>query len=81
MTAVLPSLHSALVVIADPDDESFGLGGVLDHLAIQGVRVRVLCLTRGEASTLGDVEEELQGAHDRIVLRPPALPTGNQGGS
>jgi LmbE family N-acetylglucosaminyl deacetylase len=44
---------SALVVVAHPDDESFGLGGVLASLTASGVDVRVLCLTHGEASTLG----------------------------
>ena len=44
-------VRSALAVIAHPDDESFGLGGVLARLAADGTRVRVLCFTRGEAST------------------------------
>lgn len=43
----------ALVVVAHPDDESFGLGGVLAALAVVGADLRVLCLTSGEASTLG----------------------------
>ena len=46
-------VRSALAVIAHPDDESFGLGGVLARLAADGTRVRVLCFTRGEASTIG----------------------------
>jgi N-acetylglucosamine malate deacetylase 2 len=44
---------SALVVIAHPDDESFGLGAVIDRLAAGGTEIGVLCMTRGEASTLG----------------------------
>lgn len=44
---------AALVVVAHPDDESFGLGGVLAALAVTGADLRVLCLTSGEASTLG----------------------------
>jgi LmbE family N-acetylglucosaminyl deacetylase len=43
----------ALAVVAHPDDESFGLGAVLSALARREVAVRVLCLTHGEASTLG----------------------------
>jgi LmbE family N-acetylglucosaminyl deacetylase len=43
----------ALVVVAHPDDESFGLGAVLSALGGAGVAIRVLCLTHGEASTLG----------------------------
>lgn len=44
---------AALAVVAHPDDESFGLGAVLTALAEAGSVVRVLCLTAGEASTLG----------------------------
>ena len=50
----LPQLGEALAVCAHPDDESFGLGAVLGALSDQGTRVRVLCFTRGEASTLGE---------------------------
>ena len=42
------------VVVAHPDDESFGLGGVLAELADEGSTLHVLCLTQGEASTLAD---------------------------
>lgn len=62
----LPALRSALVVIAHPDDESFGLGGVLARLAAAGTRLRVLCFTRGEASTLG-------ADADLAVARPREL--------
>jgi LmbE family N-acetylglucosaminyl deacetylase len=44
-----------LAVLAHPDDESFGLGAVIAALHAEGADVRVLCLTRGEASTLGAV--------------------------
>ncbi len=49
----LPPWKNVLAVIAHPDDESFGLGGVIDAFTRQGSTVTVLCLTRGEASTLG----------------------------
>ncbi len=42
-----------LAVVAHPDDESFGLGALLAALAETGRKVRVLCLTHGEASSLG----------------------------
>jgi len=42
-----------LAVVAHPDDESFGLGALLSALVETGREVRVLCLTHGEASTLG----------------------------
>lgn len=45
---------SALAVVAHPDDESFGLGAVLATMAAARSRLRVLCLTKGEASTLGE---------------------------
>jgi LmbE family N-acetylglucosaminyl deacetylase len=47
-----PVVRHALTVVAHPDDESFGLGGVLDLLARRGAEVSVLCFTHGEASTL-----------------------------
>lgn len=49
----LPATDTALVVIAHPDDESFGLGAVLHALVTAGTPVDVLCFTHGEASTLG----------------------------
>lgn len=42
-----------LVVVAHPDDESFALGALIDRHVRLGAEVSVLCLTRGEASTLG----------------------------
>jgi len=54
MTArrTLPAWREVLVVVAHPDDESFGLGAVIDTLVSHGTGVAVLCLTHGEASTL-----------------------------
>lgn len=49
----VPKATELLAVCAHPDDESFGLGGVLGSFAEQGSRVHVLCFTHGEASTLG----------------------------
>ncbi|MFR9775762.1 PIG-L deacetylase family protein [Micromonospora sp. MS34] len=45
-------MSAVLAVIAHPDDESFGLGAVIDWFTEQGVPVGVLCFTHGEASTL-----------------------------
>ncbi|MHB1928237.1 MAG: PIG-L family deacetylase [Acidimicrobiales bacterium] len=50
---VLRPLRLLLAVVAHPDDESFGLGGVLAALAATGRRVSLLCFTAGEGSTLG----------------------------
>lgn len=52
-TGTLPGWSSVLAVVAHPDDESFGLGAILDSFGRAGSQVSVLCLTHGEASTLG----------------------------
>lgn len=49
----LPPWQRVLVVVAHPDDESFGLGALISTFARTGAEVDVLCLTQGEASTLG----------------------------
>ena len=38
-----------LVVVAHPDDETFGCGSVLAHAAERGMQTTVWCATRGEA--------------------------------
>jgi LmbE family N-acetylglucosaminyl deacetylase len=57
--ARLPDWRRPLVIVAHPDDESFGLGAVLSTFVEAGADVSVLCLTRGEASTLHGVEGDL----------------------
>ena len=59
--SVLPAWGSALAVVAHPDDESFGLGAVLEALVRSGCAVSVLCLTRGEASTVHGISGDLRG--------------------
>lgn len=56
----LPPWRSVLAVVAHPDDESFALGALLHAFADAGAKVSVLCLTRGEASTLHGVAGDLQ---------------------
>jgi LmbE family N-acetylglucosaminyl deacetylase len=56
----MPRLEPLLAVVAHPDDESFGLGGVLARLVADGHPVSLVCLTHGEASTLG-TPDELRG--------------------
>ncbi|MBM3777880.1 MAG: PIG-L family deacetylase [Acidimicrobiia bacterium] len=43
------STGSLLVITAHPDDESVGCGGLIALAAARGVRVSLLCLSRGEA--------------------------------
>lgn len=38
-----------LVVVAHPDDETFGTGSLIAHAAERGVEVVIACATRGEA--------------------------------
>jgi LmbE family N-acetylglucosaminyl deacetylase len=46
-----------VAVCAHPDDESFGLGGVVAAFTERGIVVDLVCFTRGEASTLGSGPE------------------------
>ncbi len=55
----LPEASDVLAVVAHPDDESFGLGAILASLVEHGARVRLLCLTHGESSTLGEAGQSL----------------------
>jgi N-acetylglucosamine malate deacetylase 2 len=45
-----------VAVCAHPDDEAFGLGAIISTLVDSGTEVRLVCLTRGEVSTLGAAE-------------------------
>lgn len=66
--------RTLLVALAHPDDETFGVGGVMARAVEEGHRVVIVCATRGEAGeiadpslatpeTLGDVREgELRAA-------------------
>jgi LmbE family N-acetylglucosaminyl deacetylase len=46
-----------LSVLAHPDDETFGMGGTLALYAQQGVKVHLICATRGE---LGEIDAEFK---------------------
>ncbi len=76
----LPGAASVLAVCAHPDDETFGLGAVLDRFVTGGARVSVLCLTHGEASNLGQTGSlheiraaELAGAATELGIGLSAL--------
>jgi len=74
------SPRRAIVVVAHPDDESFGLGAVLSGLVDAGTSVSVVCLTHGEASTLDATsdlgvrrEGELRAAAEELGVDDVAL--------
>lgn len=43
-----------LAVYAHPDDEAFGVGGVLRKYSDEGVKTALVCATRGEAGEISD---------------------------
>lgn len=53
-----------LVVLAHPDDETFGMGGTLALYAQRGVEVDLVCATRGE---VGDVPEEMMKGYASVA--------------
>ena len=73
--AALPAWRRVLAVVAHPDDESFALGALLDRFVGTGAEVSVLCLTRGEASTLGADADDLAAVRD-AELRAAAAALG-----
>ena len=71
--SLLPSWSRVLVVVAHPDDETFGLGAVIDLLTRTGAEVRVLCFTRGEASTLNEIGASLHTVREGELRQAGAL--------
>ncbi len=64
-------MKTLLAVLAHPDDESFGIGGTLAYYASQGVKVYLVCATRGE---VGEVPpEKLDGFNSIAELRESEL--------
>src|ERR1039457_5379767 len=62
---LLPDWRHALVVVAHPDDETFGLGAIAGSFTAGGTAVHVLCFTHGEASTLSENHAELRREGER----------------
>ncbi len=60
-----------LVVVAHPDDETFGTGSVIAHAASQGVDVTVCCATRGELGE--DVSATTSNPEELAVVREAEL--------
>ena len=79
--ALTRDVRQLLAVIAHPDDESFGLGALLDRFTACGIQASVLCFTHGEASTLrnrpGDLASiraaELRAAATVLGIDPVKL--------
>lgn len=44
-----------MLLLAHPDDETFFAGGAIAQCAAQGVRIGLLCATRGERGSTGDL--------------------------
>lgn len=61
-----------LVILAHPDDESFPMGGTLARYAAQGVRVTLVCATRGEAGILDHTSEETARIRTQELLAAAA---------
>ena len=60
-----------LAVLAHPDDETFGLGGTLALYAKRGVKVHLVCATRGEVGTVAP--EFMEGYSSIAELRVDEL--------
>ncbi len=59
-----------LVVVAHPDDETFGCGSLLLHAAAAGAETAVVCATRGEAGGTG---EDLGAVRERELRDAAAV--------
>jgi len=72
-TGNLPRWQRPLAIVAHPDDESFGLGALLDLFVTRGGTPSVLCFTHGEASTLHGVEGDLREIRAEELAQAAAL--------
>lgn len=69
--------HTFLVVLAHPDDESFPMGGTIAKAVSEGIKVILICATRGESgipnrspAQAGEIRSrELQCAGDKLGMQ------------
>lgn len=71
--AVLGGHRDVVVACAHPDDESFGLGAIITALVEDGARVRLVCFTHGEDSTLGAGEDLADRRDDELACAAGVL--------
>jgi N-acetylglucosamine malate deacetylase 2 len=69
--------RSMLVILSHPDDESFPIGGTLAKYAVEGVKITLICATRGEAGIPG-MQPEQAGQVREGELRQAAKVLGVQ---
>jgi LmbE family N-acetylglucosaminyl deacetylase len=62
-----------LVVVAHPDDESFGCGSVLLHAVASGHETAVVCATRGEAGDSRIETDDLAALRESELLAAAAI--------
>jgi N-acetyl-1-D-myo-inositol-2-amino-2-deoxy-alpha-D-glucopyranoside deacetylase len=74
-------MATLLVALPHPDDETFGVGGVMARAAEEGHRVVIVCATRGEVGEIADptlATPETLGAVREGELRTAAAALGVQ---
>lgn len=64
-----PINKTILVVLAHPDDESYGMGGTLAKFSHYGAQIVLLCATRGEAGILGVNPENAGKIREKELLK------------
>jgi N-acetylglucosamine malate deacetylase 2 len=69
--------RSMLVILSHPDDESFPIGGTLAKYAAEGVEIKLVCATRGEAG-IPEMQPEQAGQVREAELRQAARVLGVQ---
>jgi LmbE family N-acetylglucosaminyl deacetylase len=70
------SEHRLLIAYAHPDDESFGLGGLIARYVKQGVDVYLICATNGDVGTVAP--EMLDGYNSVAERRLAELDCANE---